>query len=386
MISRIISIFAVVALAANASAQTPQQAATNLQPAASPTHINYTIGEGYDIVSQAQRSGPETIFNNRGGLAYYYTNVASTDEFVDEGSFPFTGVNHTEQANGMSFDYCSSVPDPAGTMDVVDCEIRLYSETIGFVGVTGWVDANNRNEACGYLVPGLPGGDFSGALQCWSVSLNLAGGFECTLPQEQSVGSMDNFGWSNMYSDALNLGATGPRLGTTSGYGVQDYFEYYDMSQPLGAEYLGTYWFGGGPHAQANFVMALEGNPTDTVAYYSANPGTADLIDLQADVEVRPGQAAGWTITNPTAGQSYALIASTGTADLAALVGGNAHLLVDWMGAPLLPAPFVMAGGSYAQNLPAALPPTINVQAAEYAGALTPGNISAMSNGLAHSN
>jgi hypothetical protein len=343
------------------------------------------MGEGYEIVSHAQRSGPETIFNNRGGIAYYYTNLASTDEFVDEGSFPMAGVNNTEQANGMTFDYCSSVPSPVGA-NTVDAEVRFYSETIGFVGVTGWVDANNRNEACGYIIPGLPGGDATGGLQCWTISLNLAGGFECTLPQEQVFGMADTFGWSVMYSDALNLAATGPLIGPTSGYGVQDYYEYYDMTQPLGAEYLGTFWFGGGARAQANFSMSLEGNPTDSVAYYSANPGTADSIDLQAGVEVRPGQAANWTITNPTAGQSYALIASTGTADLAALVGGNAHLLVNWMAAPLLPAPFVMTGGTYAQNLPGALPPSINVQAAEYAGALTPGNITAMSNGLSHSN
>ena len=382
MIFRIITSFAVVALATTASAQTPQQAAVTLQPATSSTTLSYTMGEGYEIVNQAQRSGPETIFNNRGGLVYYYTLFANTDEFVDEGSFPLTGVNSTEQANGMTFDYCSA---STGIADVT-VEIRLYSETVGFVGVTGWVDANNRNETCGYLVAGLPGGAAGGSLQCWSVGLNLAGGFECTLPQEAAAGSMDNFGWSIMYSDALLSGVTGPLLGSTSGYGVQDYFEYYDMTQPLGAEYLGTFWFGGGPTQQANFVMSLEGNPTDTVAYYSANPGTADFVELQADVEVRAGQAAGWTITNPTAGQSYALIASTGTADIAALVGGNAHLLVNWMGAPLLPAPFVMAGGSYAQNLPGALPPSINVQAAEYAGALTPGNITAMSNGLRHSN
>ena len=391
MFRNIVASAAVVALAASASAQTPQQIAGNLNQVTTRTNLQYTMGEGHEVVSSAQRSGPETIFNNRDGGVYYYTLMANTDSFADEGSFHMAGVNGTEQVNGMTFDYCSEIADPAGTQDVVDAEVRLYSEIVGFVGITGWVDANNRNEACGYLIAGLPGGDATGATQCWTIGLNLAGGFECTLPQEQSAGSMDNFGHSTMYLDALALGSTGPLLDSVFGssgndYGVQDYFEYYDMSAPLGAEYLGTYWFGGGAKAQSNFAMAFDGNPTDTVAYYSANPGTADVVDLQADVEVRPGQAAGWTITNPTAGQSYALIASTGTVDLGALVGGNAHLLVNWLGAPLLPAPFLMAGGTYAQNLPGALPPSINVQAAEYAGALTPGNISAMSNGLTHSN
>ncbi|MDP7061315.1 MAG: hypothetical protein QF489_00080 [Planctomycetota bacterium] len=390
MFRSIVASAAVVALAASASAQTPQQIAGNLEKVTNSTTIQYTMGEGYQVVNTAQRSGPETIFNNRDGSIYYYTTRANTDEFVDEGSFRLAGVNGTEQVNGMVFDYCSTVPDSVG--DAIDIEIRMYDEVVGFTGITGWVDANNRNEKCGYLLAGMPGDTNLAGLSCWIVTLNLNAGFECTLPQEQTVGGMDNFGHSTVFMDAQNSMGTGPLLdslfGTQLGndYGVQDYFEYYDMSQALGAEYLGTYWYGGGAKAQANFLTSLDGNPTDTEAYYSANMGSADTVDLQADVEVRAGQAAGWTITNVNAGSNYALIASTGTADIPALVGGNAHLLVNWMGAPLLPAPFVMAGGTYAQNLPPALPPSIHVQAAEYQGALSVGNIVGMSNGLTHSN
>ena len=342
------------------------------------------MGEGYQVVTQAQRSGPETIFNNRSGAIYYYATIPQTEEWVDEGSFAMHGVNNTEQVNGMGFDYCSSVPDPLG--DAITIELRFYEETIGFSGVTGWADANNRNEKCGYIIPGLPGDTSLTGGSCWAINLDLSHGFECTLPQEQTAGGMETFGWSNVYTTAVPTGATGPFLGGTTGYGVQDYFELYDLTQALGAEYQGTFNFGGAPRAQANFPMSLEGNPTDTVAYYSAAPGTADTIDLQADVEVRAGQAAGWTITNPTVGSNYALVASTSTVDLPVLVGGNAHLLVNWLGAPLLPAPFLMPGGAYSQVLPAAIPPTINVQAAEYTGALTPANVTAMSNGLTHSN
>ncbi len=390
MFRNIVATAAVVALAASASAQTPQQIAGNLNAVTSRTTLEYTMGQGYQVVNSAQRSGPETIFNNRDGNIYYYTTLAATDEFVDEGSFAAAGVNGTEQVNGLTFDYCSSVPDAAGT--AITADVRLYAEVVAFTGITGWVDANNRNEACGYTLAGLPGDTNLTGLTCWTVAVDLAGGFECTLPQEQSAGSMDTFAHSVMYNDAFSSGGTGPLLDSSLGtqlgndYGVADYFEYYDMSSPLGLEYLGTYWFGGPAKAQANFLIALDGNPTDTQAYYSANPGAADTVDLQGDVEVRGGQAAGWTITNPTAGSNYALIASTGKKDLAVLVGGNAHLLVDWLGAPLLPAPFVMTGGTHAQNLPPVLPPSIQVQAAEYAGALNPGNITAMSNGLTHSN
>jgi hypothetical protein len=392
MFRSIVASAAVVALAASASAQTPQQIAGNINQVTTPTALQYTMGEGYQVINRAQRSGPETIFNNRDGLIYYYTTVTNTDEYVDEGSFPMAGVNGTEQVNGVVFDYCSGVPDAVG--DAIDVEMRFYDEVVAFVGITGYVDANNRNEKCGYLIGGLPGDTALTGLSCWAVTLDLNSGFECTLPQEQTAGGMEAFGHSVMYMDAANSGATGPLidslLGTQLGndYGVQDFFEWYDNSQPLGAEYAGTYWFGGGAKLQANFLIQMEGNPTDTSAYYSANPGTADTVDLQGDVEVRPGQAAGWTITNPTAGQNYSLLASVGTADIAspALVGGNAHLLVDWLGNPLLPAPIAMVGGTHAQNLPGALPPSINVQAAEHTGALSPASITAMSNGLNHAN
>jgi len=389
MFRSIVATAAVVALAASASAQTPQQIAGNLNQVTNRTTLEYTMGQGYQVVSSSQRSGPETIFNNRDGVIYYFTTWLNTEEMVDEGSFAAAGVNGSEQINGMVWDYCSMIPDAVG--DAITCEVRMYDEIVGFVGITGWVDANNRNEKCGYSLAGLPGDTALTGVSCWTITWDMAGGFECSLPQEASAGNMDNFGHSEMYLDANGLGSTGPLLDSLHGtqlgndYGVQDYFEFYDLSAPLGLEYLGTYWFGGGAKAQSNWLLSYDGNPTDTVASYSANPGTADTVDLQGDVEVRPGQAAGWTITN-NSGNSYALLASTGTVDLAALAGGNAHLLVNWMGAPLLPNPIVMAGGVHAQNLPPALPPTINVQAAEYVGALTPGNIVGMSNRLTHSN
>lgn len=377
MISHALTTFAILALAASAPGQ-------SIQPTTSPTHITYTMGEGYEIVYQAQRSGPETIFNNRQGSSLYFSTLnTSTSEYVDEGSFPRTGVSWTEQVNGMTFDYCSTLPSPTGAG--VDVELRFYEETIGGQGITGW-SATARNELCGYLIAGLPGDTSGTGISCWTVGLNLSGGFECTLPQEQFVGSMNTWGWSTMYFDALSLGGSGGFINGTGGYGVQDYLEWYDWSAPLGSIYQGSINFGGGPNAQANFWMSLEGNPTDTLAYYSTNPGSADSIDLQGDVEVRANQTASWNITNPTPGSSYALLASTGSADLPALAGGQAHLLVNWLGAPLLPAPVVMPGGVYSQMMPAALPPSLYAQAAEYSGALHPSNVTAMSNGLSHSN
>jgi hypothetical protein len=344
-------------------------------------HLTYTLGEGYEVTANHARSGPETIFNNRGGMAYYYFLRSNTDEFVDEGSFPKSGVNGTEQVNGMIFDYCSTVADPIG--DAIHVELRLYEETIGGLGITGWV-TGNRNEKCGYFLGGLPGDTALTGLSCWTVTLDLIGGFECTLPQEQTPGSMNNFGWSTVFMDAANSGGTGNIGGTSSGYGTKNYYEWYDPTQAPGFEYLGSVSYG--TANRTNFTMSMKGLPTDTSAYYSANPGTADTVDLQADVEVRAGVIAGWTVNNPTPGRNYALLASSGAADMPGLVGGQAHLLVNWLGNPLLPAPVVMSGSSYLQLMPNVIPPAIHVQAAEYSGALTPSNITAMSNGLRHAN
>jgi hypothetical protein len=355
----------------------------------SPTPLSFKFGEGYERVTSSTRSGPVTIFNNRAARLYYYMPVSNTDEFVDEGSFHFQGVNGSEQINGLVFDYCSSLPDPIGT--AITVELRFYEEVVAFQGVTGWMDANNRNEKCGYSLTGLPGNTAGGFSECWTVSLDLTGGYECTLPQEQTSGSGDTFGWSAIYMDALNSADTGPGSVTIYGpgypaYGIENWVEYYQLTQPLGSEYLGTWWFGFHPRGTYSWWLALQATPTDTAAYYSANSGTVDTVDLQADVEVRPGQAAGWTVNNPYPGSNYALIASAGAADVPGLAGGNAHLLVNWLGNPLLPAPLVMTNASYSQALPAVLPPNLHVQAAEYTGVLTPSNITAMSNGLRHAN
>ena len=394
MFRSIVASAAVVALAASASAQTPQQHAGALNKVTTPTQIQYTMGSGFQIVDQTPRSGPETLFNTRDATIYYYTGLTQTDMYLDEGSFAAAGVNGTEQVNGITFDYCTD----AQTANEVASDLSFYAETIAGVGITGYIDTVNDNAACAYLITGLPGAwDFytntAIPFGCWSVGINLAGGFECTLPQEATPGAMNTFGMGNtMYNSGLAFSSTtGPFLDSLYGfdamnhYGAADLFEWYNDLLGPGYEWAGTYWFGGPPKAQANFTTELFGNPTDTVATYSATPGAADTVDLQADVEVRGGQAAGWTITNPTVGANYALLASMGSADLP-ILGGNASLLVNWLGAPLLPAPIVMAGGTHAQNLPPVLPPTIHVQAVEYVGPLSPANLTAASNRLTHTN
>jgi hypothetical protein len=379
---------AALAIVAGATAQN-QLPAGNLHKSVTPSHGVYSLESGFQVSTQAYRSGPETLYNNRDGATYYYTTVADTDEYVDEGSFARRGVTHTEQVNGITFEYCSAMPDPLGTNDVLDTELRMYDSTVAGAGPPSWTSSSaDHGATCSLGLVGLPG-DGGAGFACWIVTVDLTGGYECTLPQELSAGSADTFGWSMMYLDPA--GSTGPILdslvGATSvGYGALDQFEWYDLLQAAGSEYLGSYWFGGVAKAQGSFNMSMQGNVNDTSAYYSATPGANDTVDWQATAEVRGGQAAGWAVTNPDGVHNYGMLVSKHSADIG-IVGGTASLLISPSPANLLHAPIPMGvGGAFGANMPPSLPANIYTQAVQHTGALTPGNTTAASNGLHHSN
>jgi len=383
MFRSIITTAAIAALAAGASAQS-QLPAGNLHTSVAPSTGIYKMDTGFEATSVAYRSGPETIFNNRDGMIYYYTTVFPTDEWADGGSFPAQGVSGTEQVNGMTFSYCSGMADP-GT-GVLDTEMRFYAEndSANYGGIVGWVDANTRNEACAFGLGGLPGDQGGGGLGCWAITLDLAGGFECTLPQESAAGLAETWGWSVTYLDAL--GSSGPMLdsitgGAIGGYGCFDHFQWYDMTQPLGTENLGAYWFGGGAKVQGSWDLSLEGNVNDSSSYTSANPGANDSVGFTCTSEIRAGQAAGWAVTNPDGTSSYGMLVSTGSADLPIIAGGSATLLINHQSMPA--GPFAMGtAGSMGANLPSNIPSNIYTQAVQHTGALTPGNCTAASNGM----
>jgi hypothetical protein len=153
------------------------------------------------------------------------------------------------------------------------------------------------------------------------------------------------------------------------------------MTQPLGTENLGAYWFGGGAKAQGSFDLSLEGNVSDSTSYMSANPGANDTIGWTCATEVRGGQAATWAVTNPDGASDYAMLVSTGSADIPVVAGGSASLLINHTTMPAGPFP-MGTGGSMTANLPASVPPSVYTQAVAYSGALAPANTTAASNGM----
>jgi hypothetical protein len=383
MFHNFITTAAIVALAAGASAQS-QLPAGNLHRSVTPSTGIYKMDTGFEATSLAYRSGPETVFNNRSGGTYYYTTSWTTDEYADGGSFAAGGVSGVEQVNGIQFGYCTQLSDPTSA-GVLDTELRLYAvnDSANFGGIVGWVDANNRGEACVTSIVGLPG-DAGLGFACWDVTLDLSGGFECTLPQESAAGLMETWGWSMTYLDATNT--TGPMLdsiagGAVQGYGAFDHFQWYDMTQPLGLENLGAYFFGGGAKLQGSWDLALQGSANDSQAYYSAAPGANDTLSFQADSSVRAGQAASWSVTNTDGVSDYAMLVSTGSADIPVIAGGSASLLIDPGSMPAGPFPMGTAG-TFAINLPAGIPATLYTQAVSYTGALAPANSTGASNGI----
>ncbi|MBC8370337.1 MAG: hypothetical protein H8E25_10070 [Planctomycetes bacterium] len=384
MFRSIITTAAIAALAAGASAQS-QLPAGNLHRSVAPSTGIYKMDTGFEATSLAYRSGPDTLFNNQDGLIYYYTGSWTTDEYADGGSFAARGVSGNEQVNGVNFGYCTGMDDTALT-GVLDTELRFYAvnDSVNFAGPVGWVDANNRNEACVISITGLPGDQSGAGFACWGIMLDLSGGAECTLPQESAAGMMETWGWSMTYLDPLNTG--GPLLdsitgGAVPGYGSFDHFQWYDMTMPLGTENLGAYWFGGPAKAQGSFDLALQGNVSDSTSYTPANPGANDSVNWTVTSEIRPGQAAGWAVTNPDGASDYAMLVSTGSADLPIVAGGSATLLINHTSMPAGPFP-MGTGGSMGANLPSSIPAALYTQAVAYTGALSPSNSTAMSNGM----
>jgi len=333
---------------------------------------------GFQLLQQATTQGPQTLFNNRAGLAYYYTTVAPTDEYIDEAAFPASGVDGSDQVSGLTFEYCAT------NGVTLDTELRFWRDTTTGSGPSAWTSQiADHGASCFYQLLNLPSGT-----GCWAVTVDLRGGFECTLPQELQVGSLERFAWAMIYLDPSNQ--TGPILdtnlpGAVPGYGNLDSFEWFDLNQAFGSEHQGSFSFGGIPKAQGSFALTLTGPRTDTKAYYSQAPLPLDRLILTSQEEVRPQTNVTWQVENPIVGQNYFLLLGAQPFDMPALALGGANLLV----APpsLLAAPQLMGPlASYSALTPTQMPSALYVQAVEYSGTLQVTSTTAASQGLRHSN
>jgi len=402
MIRSLFASAAVMTLAVGASAQTQQISAGNLHRTVAPTHGVYNMTTGFEVNAQSYRSGPATIFDNTDGVGYYFSTLSDTEEWIDSCAFVADEISGMEQINGFDFNYCSLLPDAAGT--AITTEVRFYDDNPGFMEPTGWTDLGAgtiQNAACAYGIAGLPGDTSLGGISCWAVSIDLMCGFECSVPQEVTPGGITEFngiGW--MYMDGFGGGNTGPNIGSTilqtaPGYGINDYFELMDLAV-VGAEFQGTFFFGGVPKLYSTFDCVLYGNGIANTDVVNADaPDTGDVLCLGSDVELIAGNAVTWALDDaggtavfPSA--AYAMLVGTAgsSAGFGSIAGAGTTLLVDPGSLLFPPTPFIMTGAVPSVTTPTlpGLPPTIWAQSLGFNGGVGPGNAAEASNALRSNN
>ena len=326
----------------------------------------YRMDTGLEIISSpVERSGPETIFKNDVAQSYYYIVPPAGDEWVDEGAFAQRGTLADEEVNGFVFDYCSS---EVGTFDA---EVRFYTD----VNITSGPSAA---AACAYGLPGLPGDLLAAGLACWGITVDLAGGVECTLPQELTPGGAETWGWSVVYLDPSNTTGPDMMIQGAGDYGTADTF--WDNTNAVGL-IIQT------PKAVGTFTLDLSGNAMDTRAIYNPTPRSGDILQLVVDGPVKGGNTVTFTAEGASAGTNYFLLASLATNPAFPPLGGG--VASQMVSVPLLsgtPVPMALAGtdASVTVNLPAGIPPLVVTQAVGIVGSLNPANVVEASNGLTH--
>lgn len=288
MFRSFITIAAVAGLVAGASAQ-QQMPAGSLQPVSNVQTGSYDFDNGFTATTGGNRAiGPDTLFDTNPNFAYYYSGTGiDTQEWLDEVQLPNRGLSGEEQITGFSWSYCE-----ASGIAYFDSNINLYNDTVAFVGPAVWVPGSATFPDCVYGITGLPG------LGCWWVTVDLSCGFECTLPDASNPlsGAQGTIGWSVVCRSGVNA-FVGPILGRAADAtpGSQDLFEWRDNNGGyfgMGAYYqAGTYWFGGNPHARADFLVGFFGASIDIQNCYGNKP--LDTICLEATKAMENGSA--WT-------------------------------------------------------------------------------------------
>lgn len=305
MFRSFITIAAVAGLVAGASAQ-QQMPAGSLHPVSNLQYGSFDFENGFTATTNNNRVyGPDILFSTVANVAYYWSTPGggSNQEWLDEAQLPNRGITKAESVSGMSWAYCEGL----GT-SYFNATVRLYNDTNACVGPSTWTPGSHSFATCEYLIVGLPGGG------CWQVGIDLSCGNECVLPDGTNPlsGAQGTIGWS-VTADAAGY-YSGPILGRAADAtpGSQDLFEWQDRNGSYfggGAYYnAGCYWFGGNPHARADFLVEFAGAPVDTQSCY--NTRTKDTLCLEA-------------LSNPTSGSSV----SFQVTDL----GGSGAARATWM-------------------------------------------------------
>ena len=363
-----------------ASAPLAAQRTATAAKAAPPQYLGtYRMASGELLPAAAgTRRGPEVLFNNT-TPTNYYSVPGALQEWIDEGGLRDRNACRTDQINGFQIGYCSTEPDPTQRSGTI--AITFYDETTVCSGPARW-----PNPTCAYVIPNLPLGTAVGTIQCWVLDIDLEGGFECpatlagNFRTEDAAGANRLFGWGFVPVQAN----TGPFL-AKGGYRASNDFVWFDRS-PAGGGLIGCFWFGGSPFA--GFHLRAFGPRANSRVYGSeaaAYPRSLDTLELRNTTAVSktdPGPET-WSVMNTTAGRSYALAISMQAQDRAVL-GGRATLLVE-LSSQIGPSPIPMPGGTLTAAIPSSLAArALFVQAVESNGPLSPSNVTALSNGLAH--
>jgi hypothetical protein len=323
----------------------------------------YKAATGEFLPASQERSISVVIFNNM-TLTNYYSVPGANQEWIDDGILndrnqsPGHGPWFSDQVNAFDFIYCSSDVAPTGTIT-----ITYYDENVECAGPVNLVPL------CAYAITGLPMGTATGALQCWIVSVDLKGGFECPNNAAQTFRTTEAhpanplFGWGII--PALNN--TGPWI-RKGGKGTVNDFTWFDrsVSPPI---FVGCFWFGGVPFA--SFAMKMYGYEPNVICLIDTdtNPncrwGNNNLDVVNVDITdpgglgrgIRKGALGRWAVRNPTPTKNYYLLHSPNLGCLSVNSNfGQFTLLLD--NSPL-PTIIPMPNGVLQANVPSNVPPII---------------------------
>lgn len=301
MLRTLLSVAAVATLAASLSAQSQVPVYKAVAPQFAGT---FDPGTGTLIPGGGSRLGPDSIYNNN-ILTNYYSVPGQDQEWIDEGQLCDRGFLRDEQINGFNFTYCSTEADPTQNSGTIT--FTIYDDYTICAGPTNGGNFANGGFICAYDIVGLPLGDPNGVVQCWIVTIDLMGGFECPNGIENSACDLGRlttdeangklFGWGIIPRN----NNTGPWL-AAGGKGADNAFTWFDQF----GIFQGCFWFGGAPFA--SFAFQAFGNPENCIAL---NP-CAPLPNDNLEVAVIPnGNIRDFVVNNPQPGETYWLVAST---------------------------------------------------------------------------
>ncbi|KAA3611438.1 MAG: hypothetical protein DWQ01_04930 [Planctomycetota bacterium] len=331
-------------LAAGLSAQTQLP----VHKAVTPKHAGvYKMATGELQPANAnERFGNTVVIFNASELTNYYSVPGLDQEWLDEGTLLDRNTGNWEQMNGMEFVYCSTEADATQNSGTVT--FAFYDDTIVCTGPSNGGNFALGGYLCAYDIVGLPLGDANGAIQCWIVTVDLQGGFECppnlTFDWTTDAANSKLFGWSFIPRNDN----TGPWLskGGTQAAGIDNSFVWFDQFGAL----VGCFWFGGTPFA--NFAMKMLGNDADARAVHPST-GPNNLV-MNLDFSNPP--IIGVTLKN-AGSDDYYLGISLGNQELPTPGG---VLLIDHTNLPV--PPISMPGGALTIDASAGIGLTIYIQ------------------------